>query len=166
MRYANITSIPSSYIGAFFSSLVPASAFVSQGSMPWLTNTWSVDIHVLPNWGIEPQFDNADAGTRRPQVRTRRPLRIFSLCCFYVSCFIFIFQCVDYQLLRNMKHSTRMFHIMFQCFISKTLWERFKNTVGAIQKHWGSDQSLPQCFLKWNMKHKMKHTSTMFHISK
>ena len=32
-----------------------------------------------------------------------------------------------------------MFHIMFQCFISKTLWERFKNTVGAIQKHSGSD---------------------------
>ena len=70
--------------------------------------------------------------TRRPQVRTRRPLRIFSLCYFYVSCFIFIFQRVDYQSLRNMKHSTRMFHIMFQCFISKTLWGRFKNTVGAI----------------------------------
>ena len=32
-----------------------------------------------------------------------------------------------------------MFHIMFQCFISKTLWERFKNTEGAIQKHCGSD---------------------------
>ena len=159
MRYANITSIPSSYIVAFFSSLVPASAFVSRGSMPWLTNTWSVDIHVLPNWGIEPQFDNADAGTRRP-------LRIFSLCYFYVSCFIFIFQRVDYQSLRNMKHCTCMFHIMFQCFISKTLRERFKNTVGAIQKHWGSDRSLPQCFLKWNMKHKMKHTSTMFHIPK
>ena len=70
--------------------------------------------------------------TRRPQVRTRRPLRIFSLCYFYVSCFIFIFQRVEYQSLRNMKHSTRMFHIMFQCFISKTLWGRFKNTVGAI----------------------------------
>ena len=32
-----------------------------------------------------------------------------------------------------------MFHFMFQCFISKTLWKRFKNTEGAIQKHWGSD---------------------------
>ena len=30
-------------------------------------------IIVLPSWGIEPQLDNADAGTRRPQVRLRRP---------------------------------------------------------------------------------------------
>ena len=29
-------------------------------------------IIVLPSWGIEPQLDNADAGTRRPQVRSRR----------------------------------------------------------------------------------------------
>ncbi len=28
-------------------------------------------IFLLPSWGIEPQLDNADAGTRRPQVRTR-----------------------------------------------------------------------------------------------
>ena len=28
----------------------------------------------------------------------------------------------------------------------KTLWERFKNTVGAIQKHCGSAFTLPQCF--------------------
>ena len=52
---------------------VPASAFVSQGSMPWLTNTWISLIQVLPAWGIEPQVGNADAGTRRPQVRTRPP---------------------------------------------------------------------------------------------
>ena len=47
-----------------------------------------------------------------------------------------------------------MFHFSFQCFIfkntvgaiqkhcgsdTKTLWERYKNTVGAIQKHNGSD---------------------------
>ena len=44
-----------------------------------------------------------------------------------------------------------MFHF------KKTLWERFKNTVGAIQKHWGSDETLPQCLKKWNMKLKMKH---------
>ena len=30
-------------------------------------------IIVLPSWGIEPQLNNADAGTRRPQVRSRRP---------------------------------------------------------------------------------------------
>ena len=29
-------------------------------------------IFLLPSWGIEPQLGNADAGTRRPQVRTRR----------------------------------------------------------------------------------------------
>ena len=28
-------------------------------------------LQVLPIWGIEPQIGNADAGTRRPQVRTR-----------------------------------------------------------------------------------------------
>ena len=96
--------------------------------------------------------------TRRPQVRTRRPLRIFSLCCFYVSCFIFIFQRVDYQLLRNMKHSTCMFHIMFQCFISKTLWGRFKNTVGAIQKHCGSDsKTLRERSIAPSVFFKMKH---------
>ena len=44
-----------------------------------------------------------------------------------------------------------MFHF------KKTLWERFKNTEGAIQKHWGSDETLPQCFSVWNMKLKMKH---------
>ena len=38
-----------------------------------------------------------------------------------------------------MKHSTRMFHIMFQCFIPKTLREKNKNTEGAIPKHSGSD---------------------------
>ena len=30
-------------------------------------------LFLLPSWGIEPQLDNADAGTRRPQVRLRRP---------------------------------------------------------------------------------------------
>ena len=49
---------------------------------------------------------------------------------------------------------------------TKTLRERFKNTEGAISKHWGSVLSLPQCFEKWNMKLKMKHSSRMFHFSK
>ena len=30
-------------------------------------------IFLLPSWGIEPQLDNTDAGTRRPQVRTQYP---------------------------------------------------------------------------------------------
>ena len=49
---------------------------------------------------------------------------------------------------------------------TKTLWERFKTPVGAIQKHWGSVKALPQCFEKWSMKLKMKHKSRMFHFSK
>ena len=49
---------------------------------------------------------------------------------------------------------------------TKTLWERFKNTEGAIQKHCGSDNALPQCFEKWNMKLKMKHRSSMFQTLK
>ncbi len=38
-------------------------------------------IFSLPSWGIEPQLDNTDAGTRRPQVRTRCPqFRVSILC--------------------------------------------------------------------------------------
>ena len=75
MRYANITSIPSSYIVAFFSSLVPASALSSWGSMPQLGNTMIREgAHfVFACQGIEPCQANADAGTRRPQVRLRPP---------------------------------------------------------------------------------------------
>ena len=46
---------------------VPASAFACQGSDKQIQY-----IFLLPSWGIEPQLGNADAGTRRPQVRTRR----------------------------------------------------------------------------------------------
>ena len=49
---------------------------------------------------------------------------------------------------------------------TKTLWERFKTSVGAIQKHCGSVKSLPQCFEKWNMKLKVKHKSIMFQPSR
>ena len=38
-----------------------------------IQNTRPTLIIVLPSWGIEPQLDNADAGTRRPQVRTHCP---------------------------------------------------------------------------------------------
>ena len=41
--------------------------------MPQIGNTWSIDIHVFVSQGIEPWLTNADAGTRRPQVRTRHP---------------------------------------------------------------------------------------------
>ena len=74
----------------FISSLVPASAFVSQGSMPWLTNTWISILQVLPIWGIEPQVGNADAGTRRPQVRTRPPIRQTNYSLLYVLHGVFL----------------------------------------------------------------------------
>ena len=56
----------------------------------------------------------------------------------------------------------RCFIFAFNVSFSKTQWEKYKNTVGAIQKHCGSDNALPQCFEKWNMKLKMKHRSSMF----
>ena len=48
---------------------VPASALPTWGSMPQVGNTWSIDIHVFVSQGLEPWLTNADAGTRRPQVR-------------------------------------------------------------------------------------------------
>ena len=63
-----------------------------------------------------------------------------------------------------------MFHFWFQCFILKTLWEKNKNTVGAIQKHCGSDfktlrerESAPSVFLK--MKHETKNETLKSYVS-
>ena len=91
--------------------------------------------------------------------------------CFHVS--LFSFNTLIINVFKG-------WNIVYLCFIfsfnvsfkkhwgrkTKTLWERFKNTVGAIQKHCGSVKPLPQCFEKWNMKLKMKHKSCMFHFSK
>ena len=63
-----------------------------------------------------------------------------------------------------------MFHFWFQCFILKTLREKNKNTVGAIQKHCGSDlktlrerESAPSVFLK--MKHETKNETLKLYVS-
>ena len=63
-----------------------------------------------------------------------------------------------------------MFHFWFQCFILKTLWEKNKNTVGAIQKHCGSDlktlrerESTPSVFLK--VKHETKNETLKLYVS-
>ena len=91
--------------------------------------------------------------------------------CFHVS-----FLCFNLLIINTFKS----WNIRLLCFIfsfnvsfkkywgrkTKTLWERFKTSVGAIQKHCGSVKALPQCFEKWNMKLKMKHKSRMFHFSK
>ena len=68
-------------------------------------------------------------------------------CDFYVSFLVSMFH--------SKKHCGRK---------TKTLWERFKTSVGAIKKHWGSAKALPQCFEEWNMKLKVKHKSRMFHL--
>ena len=101
-------------------------------------------------------------------------LRIFYLRCFLLSCFIFYVSTCWLSILS--KAETYDFYVSFLVSMfhskkhwgrkTKTLWKRFKNTVGAIQKHWGSDNALPQRFEKWNMKLKMKHPSQMFHFSK
>ena len=90
--------------------------------------------------------------------------------------FMFHFYVSTYWLSRLLKAETYDFYVSFLVSMfhskkhwgkkTKTLWKRFKNTVGAIQKHWGSDNALPQRFEKWNMKLKMKHPSLMFHFSK
>ena len=41
-------------------------------------------IFLLPSWGIDPQLGNADAGTRRPQVRTRPPSKDASPAHLYI----------------------------------------------------------------------------------
>ena len=71
----------------------------------------------------------------------------------------------------------KRWNIRIQCFtfsfnvsLQKTLWERFKNTVGAIQKHCGSDsktlrerESAPSVFLK--MKHETKNETLKSYVS-
>ena len=64
-----------------------------------------------------------------------------------------------------------MFHFKFHVSLFKTLWERFKNTEGALSRsHRGLNRShsvfvfLPQCFLNETLKLKMKHKYTMFHL--
>ena len=91
--------------------------------------------------------------------------------CFHVS-----FSCFNLLIINTLEG----WNIQLSCFIfsfnvsfkkhwgrkTKTLWERFKTSVGAIQKHCGSVKSLPQCFEKWNMKLKVKHKSIMFQPSR
>ena len=90
----------------------------------------------------------------------------------YILCFMFHFYVSTHWLSIHSKAETLNFDVSFLLSMfhsqkhsgrkTKTLWERFKNTEGAIQKHCGSDNALPQCFEKWNMKLKMKHWSSMF----
>ena len=68
-------------------------------------------------------------------------------------------------------------NIALQCFIfsfnvsfQKTLWEKNKNTVGAIQKHCGSGfktlrerESTPSVF--WKMKHETKNETLKSYVS-
>ena len=90
--------------------------------------------------------------------------------------FMFHFYISTYWLSILLKAETYDFYVSFLLSMfhskkhwgrkTKTLWERFKTSVGAIQKHCGSVKALPQCFEKWNMKLKMKHKSRMFQLLK
>ena len=72
---------------------------------------------------------------------------------FYVSTRWLSTHSIDETYDFNVSLLVSMFHLQKHCGSdSKTQWERFKTSVGAIQKHWGSDNTLPQCFKKWNMK--------------
>ena len=62
-----------------------------------------------------------------------------------------MFQLIDYQRIQEMKHTIFMFHFSFNVSLQK-------NTVGAIQKHWGRD--LKTLRERWNAPSvfkKMKH---------
>ena len=94
----------------------------------------------------------------------------------HILCFMFHFYVSTHWLSIHSKAETLNFDVSFLLSLfhsqkhsgrkTKTLWERFKNTEGAIQKHWGSDNALPQCFISWNMKLKMKYQRPMFHFPK
>gem|GEM_PF-2393126 len=90
MRYANITSIPSSYIGAFFSSLGDASP-PGEDALPA---------------GEDASPPGEDAFPTRAYVRVHN----IYLETFFVSCFIFTTQCIDNQHFQEMKHWHSMFH--------------------------------------------------------
>ena len=75
-------------------------------------------------------------------------IHTFSEPLIYLSCFIFCYKVIEYQSFQKVKHTTLMFHFLFQCFILKILREKNKNTEGATQKHCGNDNALPQCFEK------------------
>ncbi len=84
--------------------------------------------------------------------------------CFHVSFLYFNLLIINTFEGWNIRLSCFIFS--FNVSFKKTLRGKNKNTVGAIQKHCGSDNALPQRFEKWNMKLKMKHPSQMFYFSK
>ena len=138
MRYANITSIPSSYIVAFFSSLGDASP---------------------P--GEDASTTGEDAFLTRAYVRVHN----IYLETFFVPCFIFITQCIDNQYFQEMKHWHSMFHFWFQCFrgvSSIGFW--FLSHWGFKSLPLGFDFS-PSVFLEGDVVNKkMKHWNIKWNI--
>ena len=105
---------------------VPASVFACQGSMPWQAN--ALLFKALPCWGLEPQHGNTDAGTRRPQVRIRPPIR-------QINCSL------SHKISIRFQNLWFIFHVSFlvSCFT-------FQNTEGALSRSHSVFKSLPQCF--------------------
>ena len=73
-------------------------------------------------------------------------LYTFSKPLIYLSCFIFMFQLIDYQSFQKMKHTTLMFHFQFHVSLFKTLWERFHAPTVFLNRSLSVFESLPQCF--------------------
>ena len=149
MRYANITSIPSSYIGAFFSSLVLASALPSWGSMPQFGNKKMYCICLSRHRALTSKCRRGDASppgedalpAGEDTFLTRAYVRVHNIYLetFFVPCFIFITQCIDNQYFQEMKHWHSMFHFWFQCFSGVS-------PIGVwFLSHWGF-KSLPLGF--------------------
>ena len=152
MRYANITSIPSSYIVAFFSSLVPASELPSWGSIPQLGNKRMYCICLSRHRALTSKCRREDASPpgedaslagedtlhsvkRAPYARVHN----IYLETFFVPCFIFMFQLIENQTFQEMKHWHSMFHFWFQCFSGVS-------PIGVwFLSHWGF-KSLPLGF--------------------
>ena len=117
---------------------VPASALPSWGSMPQLDNKMYC-ICLSRHRALTSKCRREDASPPGEDALLTRAYIIFTLRRFFVSCFIFITQCIDNQYFQEMKHWNSMFHFWFQCFSGVS-------PIGVwFLSHWGF-KSLPLGF--------------------
>ena len=104
----------------FISSLVPASALPSWGSMPQLGNKKMYCICLSRHRALTSKCRRGDASppgedalpAGEDALLTRAYVRVHNIYLetFFVPCFIFITQCIDNQYFQEMKHWHSMFH--------------------------------------------------------
>ena len=99
MRYANITSIPSSYIVAFFSSLGDASP-PGEDALPAGEDASTTGKDALPA-GEDASTTGKGALLTRAYITRVHNIYLET---FFVPCFIFITQYIDNQYFQEMKH--------------------------------------------------------------